>query len=98
MVNTAFMHSFYTIYDNSTGSYLLKLYVEEALSNNEKTVFTRAYQLKDIQKVADLPNGVSEGNLSLSDDKSATTYSISDLHSLVKMYDKEFSPKLLNCQ
>ncbi len=96
MRNTAFMHSFYAIYENSNGQYLLKLYVEEALSNNEKTVFTRAYQLKDIQKVADLPNGVSESKPSLSDDKSATTYSISDLFEFVKQFDKDFKPKPVN--
>ncbi len=96
MPNTAFMHSFYTVYENDSGKHLLKLYVEEALSNNEKTVFTRAYQLKDIKKVADLPDGVSEGIPSLSDDRSATINSIADLFALVKQYDKEFSPKAVD--
>ncbi len=96
MPNTAFMHSMYAVYDNGSGRYLLKLYVEEALSNNGQEVFTRAYQLKDIQKVADLPDGVSEGKPSLSDDKSATIDSIADLHELVKTYDKDFSPKDVN--
>ncbi len=63
------------------------------LSNNENEVFTRAYQLKDIKKIAELPDGVLEGNPSLSDDNSATTYSVSDLYDFVKQYDKDFHPK-----
>ena len=96
MQNTAFMHSFYSLYKSENGMHLLKLYAEEALSNNEKNVFSRAYQLKDIEKVADIPNGVSEGGASLSDDISATTISISELFNLVKQYDKNFNPNPVN--
>jgi len=52
--------------------------------NCKEKVFSRAYELKDIQKVADLPDGASDGFPSLSDDKSATDYSVSDLFALVK--------------
>ena len=86
MKNTAFMHSFYTVYHGS----LLKLYVEEALSNNEKEVFTRAYELKDIQKIADIPNGVLQNKLGLTEETSATIDTISDLYTIVKLYDKDF--------
>ena len=97
MPNTAFMHSFYTLYKTKNGEYnLLKLFVEEALSNNEKTIFKRAYQLKDIQKVANIPNSVLSTSGGLTDDTSATTISVADLFALVKQYDKDFSPKAAN--
>ncbi len=96
MPNTAFMHSFYTIYENGNGKYLLKLYVEEALSNKGNEVFTRAYELKDIEKVADIQSGVHSQERGLTTDKPATIDSISDLFKFVKRYDKEFSPKAVN--
>lgn len=101
MPNTAFMHSFYTIYRGADGEYsLLKLFVEEALSNNEKVIFKRAYQLKDIEKIADIPNSVLLNTEGLTDDTSATI-KIADLYKFVKRYDKDFTtipanPTLLN--
>ena len=93
MPNTAFMHSLYTLYRSKDGGvHLLKFYVEEALSNNEKVIFKRGYELKDIIKVADLPNSVLFQNGGLTDGTSTTTYSIADLYDLVKNYDKDFSP------
>ena len=93
MPNTAFMHSLYTLYRSKDGGvHLLKVYVEEALSNNEKVIFKRGYELKDIIKVADLPNSVLSQNGGLTDGTSTTTYSIADLYDLVKTYDKDFSP------
>ena len=93
MPNTAFMHSLYTLYRSKDGGvHLLKVYVEEALSNNEKVIFKRGYELKDIIKVADLPNSVLSQNGGLTDGTSTTTYSIADLYGLVKTYDKDFSP------
>lgn len=68
---------------------LLKVYVEEALSNNEKVIFKRGYELKDIIKVADLPNSVLSQNGGLTDGTSTTTYSIADLYDLVKTFDEE---------
>ncbi len=96
MPHTAFMHSFYTIYENNDGRYLLKLYVEEALSNKGDKVFTRAYELKDIEKVADIQSGIHSQGRGLTTDTSATKYSIAELHNLVKTYDKEFSPKVVS--
>lgn len=91
------MHSFYTVYKDTQGEYsLLKLFVEEALSNNEKVVFKRAYQLKDIEKIADIPNGVLLNTEGLTDDTSAINISISDLFNLVKQYDADFQPKSVN--
>lgn len=45
MDNTEFMYSFYTINKGE----LLKLYVEEALSNKEDVIFLRTYELKDVK-------------------------------------------------
>ena len=96
MPNTSFMHSFYTIYEELGEKYLLKLYVEEVLSNNEREVFTRAYKLKDITKVANLPNSVHFHKEGLTEGELATTYSISDLFKIVKQHDKNFHPKPVN--
>ena len=49
--------------------------------------------VKDIEKVADIPNGVSDGLPSLSDDISATINSIADLLNLVKWKAKKYIPK-----
>lgn len=96
MPNTAFMHSFYVLYRESGGEiHLLKLFVEEALSNNGDDVFKRAYELKDIQKIANLPKSVLAQMGGLTQGKSATV-SIADLFAFVKQYDVEFSPKSVN--
>ena len=102
MPGTAFMHSFYTLYRNGDTVSLLKLFVEEAVSVKNGEIFDRAYQLKDIEKVANAPSGVLSFAGGLTGEADATTYSISDLYSLVKTYDKDFtpahdvSPELLN--
>ena len=96
MPGTAFMHSFYTLYQESGNTYLLKLFVEEAISPKNNEIFDRAYQLKDIEKVASVPNGVLSENGGLTSETNATTYSISDLYALVKQYDKDFKPKTVN--
>lgn len=87
------MHSFYSLYKTDDGGlHLIKIFVEEALSNNENVIFKRGYQLKDIKKVADIPNGVHSANGGLTEDTSTTTYSISDLYDFVKTFDKDFTP------
>ena len=92
MPGTAFMHSFYTLYRNGDTVSLLKLFVEEAVSVKNGEIFDRAYQLKDIEKVANAPSGVLSFAGGLTGEADATTYSISDLYSLVKTYDKDFTP------
>ena len=100
MQNTAFMHSLYTVYESNGQKYLLKLFVEEALSNKGGEPFSRAYELKDIEKIADLSDGVLSQKGGLTEDKSTTSISISDLYALVKGYDKDFksqpSSKVVN--
>lgn len=93
MQNTAFMHSFYTVYANNNGTYLLKLYAEEALNNKGTNSFTRAYQLKDIRKIAALGYGVLGENSPLSGANTATINTVADLFAAVKQYDPEFTPK-----
>ena len=93
MKNTAFMHSFYAVYNAGAETYIIKLYAEMALSNRGDTVFTRAYQLKDIKKVAVLDNGVSGGKPPLSDASTATINTVADLVDFVKKYDPDYSPK-----
>lgn len=64
-----------------------------ALNNKGDTVFSRAYQLKDIKKIAALGNGVLEGEPSLSGANTATIDTIADLVSVVKQFDPEYNPK-----
>ena len=97
MKNTAFMHSFYVIYNRDGNQTLLKLFVEEALPNNGGDQFSRAYQLKDIEKIADLPNGVLSENGGLTDGKTTIfNTSISELFSFVKRFDHTFKGKPAN--
>ena len=97
-----YLEFLYTLYNNGKSVTLLKLYAEEALSNNEKEVFSRAYELKDIEKVADFDNGVLHSTVGLTGSQSTTEVSLSDLYSLVKRFDKDFhagkpvNPILLN--
>lgn len=100
MQNTAFMHSLYTVYESNGQKYLLKLFVEEALPNKGGEPFSRAYELKDIEKIADLSDGVLSDKGGLTEGKSTINNSISDLYALVKRYDKDFksqqSSKVVN--
>ena len=92
MPNTAFMHEFYSLVRHNGNIHLLKLYVEEAMSNKATFVFTRAYQLKDIKKVASIPNGVLFENEGLTEGTIATNVTVADIFNLVKQYDAEFNP------
>ena len=77
---------FFIIFFSNNKLYLLKLFVEEAISS--KSVgesFFRAYELKDIKKVASLPNGVHPQNEGLSTKKEETKYKVADLYDFVKI-------------
>lgn len=90
---TAFMHRAYTIYRSNNKLYLLKLFIEEAISSKSiGESFFRAYQLKDIEKVASIPNSVLSENGGLTGEMKTTTYSVADLYKFVKTYDKDFIP------
>ena len=96
MDNTAFMHSFYSIVDYGENVYLVKLFAEQALSNNGNNIFNRAYSLKDIAIVTTVPKGVL-----LNVNKEGLTHggvttivnNISELFEFVKKNDKNFKYK-----
>lgn len=90
LAGTAFMHSFYSLYRNKEGITLIKMYVEQAISNKGDAVFERAYQLKDIKKIATVSGGVLPEDGSLTGE-TVTLYAISDLYAFVKQYDKDFT-------
>ena len=90
---TAFMHSYYTVANYEGTDYLLKLFAEEAVSLKNGEIFTRAYELKDIKKVAALPNGVLSQIGGLTDGNTSTTLTVADIAAIVKKYDKSYNPK-----
>ena len=90
---TAFMHSYYTVANYEGTDYMLKLFAEEAVSLKNGEIFTRAYELKDIKKVAALPNGVLSQTGGLTDGNTSTTLTVADIAAIVKKYDKSYNPK-----
>ncbi len=90
---TAFMHSYYTVVNYEGTNYLLKLFAEEAVSLKSGEIFTRAYELKDIKKVAALPDGVLSKTGGLTDGNTSTALTVADIVSLVNKYDKSYNPK-----
>ncbi|MBQ3182527.1 MAG: hypothetical protein IJB57_02555, partial [Clostridia bacterium] len=89
---TAFMHCLYSVVNHNGKKYLIKLYGEEAFSEKSSEIFTRAYSLKYIKKIADIDSSVLSENGGLTESQSATIKSISELFDLVKTYDSEFNP------
>lgn len=89
---TAFMHSFYVLVNDGNSVSLLKLYVEEAVSKSGED-FSRAYDLKDIKRVATSAKGVLPGNGGLTQANLATINSVADLFAAVKAYDPDFRPQ-----
>ena len=64
----------------------------ESITGWDRGLTPVSFQLKNIKKVADIPNGVLHKNVGLTDEMSATIESISDLYYLVKQCDKDFRP------
>ena len=92
MPNTEFMHSLYSIAKTNDKIVLTRIYIEQAFSEKSNSDFYRAYDIKYVEKVAEIDNGVLLENKGLTWSLSATQNSISDLYSLVKNYDKDFHP------
>ena len=90
------MHSLYSVVANDEKLSLIKLYAEEAFSTKQNESFTRAYSLKYIKKVAEFDSGVLSEIGGLTESRSTTALSISDLYKLVKKYDKDFKPISVN--
>lgn len=81
---------FFIIFFINNKLYLLKLFVEEAISS--KSVgesFFRAYQLKDIEKVAENIGSLTRKNKAYgaesTNDVSTTAYIVADLYDFVKI-------------
>lgn len=98
MPNTAFMHHMYTVANYNGNSYLLKLYVEEAMDKKGREVFSRAYTLKNVQAVqidAEKTGATQSSVLSneggLTAGKAPARISVAELVDLVKAHDKEFT-------
>ena len=72
--------------------YVVKIYAEEALSDNGKKDFVRAYSLKNI-KIADVrPYGAPLPEEGLSGTNTSAIHTIADLYTFVKQNDKDFKP------
>lgn len=101
----AFDHKLYAVGQDTSGNVALyKITVEEAYHDHKHTNERRFHNLKYIEKVATVGGrtaGQSLPGVSTNDDI-ATTYTVADILSLVKTYDKDFtaahdvSPELLN--
>ena len=98
--NTAFLHKLYTAITYDGKPYIAVSTVEEYYNETSSGVSRRAYNLKAIKTE---PAGGQLGNNSSSSvPVTDSTISISDLYSLVKTYDKDFTaahdvaPELLN--
>lgn len=93
---TAFMHSLYTLVSMDDKKVLMKLYAEQALNQKTGEIFTRAYNVHYIEKVAEFENGVHSisGGLTLS--HSTTDISVAELYEIVKQYDENFKPATVN--
>lgn len=81
---------FFIIFFSNNKLYLLKLFVEEAISSKSigESVF-RAYELKDIKKVAENIGSLTRKNKAYgaesTNDVSTTAYSVADLYDFVKI-------------
>lgn len=90
---TAFMHSLYSLVDDGSGLTLYRLFAEEAVPAGGGDPFTRAYELKEIKKVATAPYGVLSVSGGLTKGAPATTYTVADLFAFVKENVPDFQPK-----
>ena len=91
----AFDHKLYALgSDTNRNIALYKITVEEAYHDSKRTNDRAFHNLKYIKKVATVGGRTaSQSLLGVStSDNVATTYSIADLYSFVKRYDKDFTP------
>lgn len=91
--NTSFKHTYYSAVTDGNNIWLVRLFVEEAIPQKGGEPFTRGYELKEIEKIGEIAEGVLLSNESLTQAKSPITLnSISDLFNIVKQFDKNFNP------
>ena len=94
-IYTAFMHKFYApiIIDGKT--YIAKMSVDESFSPGQNDTNKKFYHVRAIEVETASSVGIGKSHTPIIED-TVSTVSISDLHALVKRYDKEFSPKSVN--
>lgn len=90
----AFDHKLYAFGKDSEGNIALyKITVEESFANPQNPHDKKFHNLKYIEKVADNVGSLTRfRGAESTNDVSTTDYSISDLYSFVKRYDKDFTP------
>lgn len=94
-IDRTFMHYFYSVCTLENQPYLVKLSVDE-INANYGTI-RRAYNVNNIKISPIAVTQVYKPAVTIGDGGEVlSTYSISDLFSIVKQYDKEFSPKPVN--
>ena len=91
--NSLLMHSFYSVADIGTGAEVLKVYVEEMYDPATKNTNKRAYQLKNIEKAFAASVRVQGKSPSSLTNTANAIKNVADLFSVVKQYDKNFTPK-----
>ncbi len=89
--NSLLMHSLYAVADIGKGAEVLKLYVEEMNDPNRAGTAKRAYQLQNIENQQLSAKG--SGNALAQSVSTADVKTIADLFKIVKVKDKNFTPK-----
>jgi hypothetical protein len=90
--NSLLMHSLYAVADIGKGAEVLKLYVEEMNDPNRADTAKRAYQLQNMEKYQ--PTGKSsQKSASSISPVAGNIQTIADLFKIVKVKDKNFTPK-----
>ncbi len=95
-VNSVMMHTLYCVADIGNGKELLKLYVEEINNPNSYDTTKRAYQLQNIEKASVINGEVQDKIPSSHANTTDAIRTISDLVNVVKIKDKNYTPKSVN--
>ena len=92
--NVTFDHKFYALGRSGNGTALYKITVEEIYQDIDHPHDKRFHHIRYITKIADNVGSLINGNPSTASTRtmSATDYTVADLYSLVKQYDKDFKP------
>ena len=94
-VYTAFMHKFYSVISIDGKMHIAKMSVDESYQPGSDDTNKKFYHVRAI-KIEEVPSvGIGESHTPIMEGTPSIN-SISDLFSLVKQYDSEFKPKLVN--
>ena len=91
-IGTVFVHKFYSIVSVDNNLYIAKMAVDESYRPKQDTA-KKFYHVRAIEISPASSVGTGFNQIAHLLNAGDTTYSISDLFSLVKQYDKNFSPK-----